>query len=145
MRRLVVPVLLLMIAGGGGCAGRLDTVSEPAAASPASATATYPPYVPADVEPFDMTNIRGLPPAPELGVAYPFELYAHCGIELVQFAGATWRAEQPYHGALPGYIAGTLELLDAETARFVIDQDHFASEVEVIIYRKTSDDVPTCK
>jgi hypothetical protein len=92
-----------------------------------------------------MANIRALPATAAVGRAYPFDLYAHCGIDLVRFGGANWRAESPYGDGLPGYIAGTMELLDGDTARFVIDQRHFASRVEVIVYHKTAEQVPLCQ
>jgi hypothetical protein len=43
-----------------------------------------------------------------------------------------------------GYLSGTMELLDADTARFVNDQRYYDSRLEVIIYRKTDEEVPRC-
>jgi hypothetical protein len=122
-----------------GTAGPGSTVS-PTMTSPAA----YPPPAPANVAPFDLSRIRLLPADAKVGTVYPFDLYAHCGIDLVRFGDANWRAEPPYGDGLPGYIAGTMELLDPNTARFVVDLRYFASRTEVIIYHRTNEEVPTC-
>jgi hypothetical protein len=118
--------------------GTRSSASEP---SPSS----HPPPQPARVPPVDLASLRDVPARPAFGTPYPFDLYTHCGIELAQFAGANWRAERPFAGPLPGYIAGTLELLAEDHARFVIDKRQFDTSLEVIYYRKTAEPVPACK
>jgi hypothetical protein len=97
------------------------------------------------VPPVGLASLRDLPARPAIGTPYPFDLYTHCGIELAQFAGANWRAERPFDGPLPGYIAGTMTLLDRDAARFVVDKQHFQTSLEVIHYRKITEAVPACK
>jgi hypothetical protein len=84
-----------------------------------------------------------------VGVAYPFDLFAHCGAELVRFGGSGWRAEQPLAISWFGYFPGTMELLDADTARFVLDLRYVDPRyftlppAEVTIYHPTTDN-PRC-
>jgi len=106
-----------------------------------------PPHEPAMVDPTDPFHPRDLPAEPEIGTVYPFDLYTHCGVDLVSFAGRTWRAEPPGIAALPGpYVAGTMQLLDHATARFVIDQRHVQTDREVILFYWTPDaEAPTCR
>jgi hypothetical protein len=110
------------------------------------AGAAAPPYTPATVEPTDTGALRTLPADAVPGTAYPFDLYTHCGVDLVQFAGRAWRAEPADDGTLPGpYLAGTMELLDHATARFVIDQRYVQTNREVIVFSWVPDaTVPLC-
>jgi hypothetical protein len=121
--------------------------ASPSAAPPSpSPTPSYPPYEKAHVAPFDLGHLRNGPANPVVGTAYPFDLYIHCGGLLVRFGGASWRAAQPLDRLATGggYISGTMELLDADTTRYVNDQRYYDSPVEVIIYRKTDEEVPRC-
>jgi len=106
-----------------------------------------PPHEPAMVDPTDPFHPRDLPAEPEIDIVYPFDLYTHCGVDLVSFAGRTWRAEPPGIAALPGpYVAGTMQLLDHATARFVIDQRHVQTDREVILFYWAPDaEAPTCR
>jgi hypothetical protein len=69
------------------------------------------------------------PPHPEIGVAYPFDLYVHCGGRYATFGGSEWETSQPPGdlGAAPagdgtvtytGYLAGWMTRADAQTAYF---------------------------
>lgn len=168
MVRPVAPLILVAVVfAAAGCArptvstadaGR--TSAAPAAratgASPSASLSaaplspspipSYPPFRKAKVAPFDLGHLRNGPANPVVGTAYPFDLYVHCGGLLVRFGGARWRAAQSLDW-LPtggGYISGTMELLDTDTARYVNDQRYYDSPVEVIIYRKTDEEVPRC-
>ena len=158
MRRPAVPVVLVVAllvatacagqpepAGTAGRAPSATPTTAPASTALAPTAPAFPPFQKATVAPFDLAHLRTLPPDAAVGTAYPFDLYAHCGIDLTRFGGASWRAEQPYVDGLPGYVVGTMELLDADTARFVFDQRYFASTIEVIIFHKTADEVPLCE
>jgi hypothetical protein len=57
-----------------------------------------PPYQPAIVPRNSTDPPRTLPDDPVIGVAYPFDLYSHCGIDLASFAGHVWRSVQPDDG-----------------------------------------------
>jgi hypothetical protein len=106
---------------------------------------TYPPYQSATVPPVDPAHIRTFPPDAAVGVAIPVDIWAHCPIDIISFANANWRADKPVAtDGRPSFVTGTLELLDSDTARLVIDLRYFPSPVEVVIYRKTTADVPPC-
>jgi hypothetical protein len=87
-----------------------------------AATTSGPPELPQD---------RIGPADPEVGVAYPFSMYTHCGIDTVTFGGRDWRAvdPQPEPERLPGsdgvtnytgYTSGEMTLVDRDHLRFVI-------------------------
>jgi hypothetical protein len=59
--------------------------------------------------------------APVIGVAYPFELFTHCGIRWADFGGRSWAAVHPTSQPYPGghnTTAGTMTLVSADVARF---------------------------
>jgi hypothetical protein len=71
------------------------------------------------------------PPDPEIGVAYPFALYTHCGVRQTSFGGREWRAVElaPEPADLPdedgiasydGYTRGTMTLLAEDLLRFTV-------------------------
>lgn len=76
------------------------------------------------------------PADPEVGDAYPFALYTHCGIRWTSFGGRDWRPLEQ-GAALPprpdengmttedGYTSGTMTLLDEGLLRFTV-ADPFA-------------------
>jgi hypothetical protein len=73
-------------------------------------------------------------------------MYAHCNGVWVRFGGSYWLAETPLAVSVMGYLAGTMELLAADTARFVIDLRYIDPAVypnlgEVIIYHQTTEDL----
>lgn len=56
---------------------------------------------------------------PEIGVAYPVELYSR-GIRFVTFRRRRWEALQPRLG--PYAVTGTMELLAPDRLRFTITE-----------------------
>lgn len=94
------------------------------------------------LSPVDLNHLRTVPPHPALHTAYPFDLYTHCGIDVVQFAGGTWRATVPVTNGLPGYVAGTLELLASDRARFIPAAGHDTGNVGVVDFVRTTSAPP---
>jgi hypothetical protein len=139
----------------GGCARPATGPSQRAAAAPMvvdSPSAPAPP--PAPVAP--SLEITTLPADPELGVAYPFDLYSHCGIGFARFAGRTWRAEPPRHEPRPlpdaggvttydGYTPGTMTLVSEDTARFLVDPERAADDGTPIVFHPTTVEPPLCE
>jgi len=108
------------------------------------------------VEPVDPLNPRTGPDAAEIGRTYPFDLYTHCGIEYAPFGGKTWRAITPLPEprAKPGengitvysgYTAGTMTLVDASTARFVVDLRYTDVAESVVDFEISDRPAPGCK
>lgn len=78
----------------------------------------------------------------QIGKAYPFKLFIHCGVPLVSFAARTWAPTPPVHqypGPRPvngistytGYVAGTMTLVTANTLRFTADSRAVAAPFSV--------------
>jgi hypothetical protein len=144
-------------ANGGGAAGSAaGDAAAPAApeADPAAAPAAVPRAV---VDPVNPHNLRLGPTSPRLGVAYPFDLYSHCGIDFAHFGGRIWRAERAMaeprtlpdangEVAYTAYTAGTMTLLDDTTARFVIDERRYeVAGSAVVIFRPTTAKPARCR
>lgn len=81
--------------------------------------------------------------SPATGKAYPFKLFIHCGVPVVDFGGRAWRPVAPvpgYPGPRPvngtstytGYVAGTMTLVNARTLRFAADESAVASPFSVV-------------
>ena len=68
-------------------------------------------------------------PSPEIGVAYEYHLYVHCGIRAAQFGGRDRAAvapadDPPATGARPpdpNYLRGSMTLVAPGLARFAWD------------------------
>jgi hypothetical protein len=66
--------------------------------------------------------------SPEVGVAYEYHLYIHCGVRAALFGGRWWLAIQPGPlnpppvagptAIVTGYLTGSMTLLAADHARF---------------------------
>jgi hypothetical protein len=108
------------------------------------------------VEPVDPLNPRTGPAAAEIGRTYPFDLYTHCGIEYAPFGGKTWRAITPLPEprakagedgitVYSGYTAGTMTLVDAATARFVVDVRYADVADSVVDFEISERSAPGCK
>jgi hypothetical protein len=131
-------------ASGGGGAAATAATAEPQAPKQAL------------VEPVDPARPRTWPANGETGRTYPYDLYTRCGIEWAEFAGRTWRAEaaRPEPMAKPaangltvysGYTAGSLTLLDADTAYFLIDLRWAEAGDATVVFRPSKVEAPTCK
>jgi hypothetical protein len=81
--------------------------------------------------------------SPAIGRAYPFRLFIHCGVPIVDFGGRTWQPVAPvpkYPGPRPvngtatytGYVAGTMRLVNARTLRFVSGSSAVVSPFSVV-------------
>ena len=105
----------------------------------------------------DPARLRLGPATPGRGVAYPFDLYSHCGIDFARFGGRIWRAQTPLPEprTLPdakgittytSYTAGTMTLLDDEIARFVIDERRYeVPGSPVVLFHPTTLTPPLCQ
>ena len=117
---------------------------------PVCPTPDFPPYRKATLAPYDPRRPRSYPANGQIGLAYPVDLWAHCPIDLIQIGSSVWRATLPYEhwwrpaDGIPGLVTGTLERMDEDTARLVIDQQHHPSVVEVVIYVRTDEHLPGC-
>ncbi|WP_155369729.1 hypothetical protein [Catellatospora vulcania] len=138
-----------------GTASAPPAASSTAPAPPDGNTTTGRPPTTARVSPVDWQHPRTLPARPEPGVDYPYDLYAHCGIEWTWFAGATWRARIPLAeprtrvGAdgitrYSGYVPGTMRLLDPDTAEFTADDRHIEPTLPPIVFERTAAQAPGC-
>jgi hypothetical protein len=85
-----------------------------------------------------------------IGVAYPYDLYVHCGGEYARFSSQLWIADHPPGDPGPtpaengvmvytGYVAGWMTKLDGVTAIFT-----FSARRTPIVYRVTDDEPPLC-
>lgn len=73
----------------------------------------------------DPLHPRTGPATPAVGVAYPYDLYTHCGVRYAYFDGHWWAADSPSpadpsQGGNPytGYVTGSMTLTSKATARF---------------------------
>jgi hypothetical protein len=121
---------------------------------PPSGVVTSPVPV-AEVARADPDRPRTGPAQPQLGEAYPYDLYTHCGIRHAQFGGRWWevsppRAEPPARvGAdgvtrYTGYTAGTMTLVGTDVARFVIDVRHATADDPVVTFFPASGQPAPC-
>jgi hypothetical protein len=148
-RRAVVLAITVAALTTASCAAGATPQAAPgsAAVTPGQtgAPTTYPPYVKPTLPPPDPAHLRAVPPDAVLGTAYPVDLSAHCGIDVIPIAGAAWRALQPIDvNGMPSIVTGTITLLDADTALLVIDQHYYTSRAEVVIYHRTAEELPRC-
>jgi hypothetical protein len=91
------------------------------------------------------------PKVATIGVAYPYDLYVHCGGALATFSGHEWVAYLPPGDPGPspdadgmmtytGYIAGWMTLLDSSTAIFT-----YSGSTTPVVYHETSATQPLCQ
>jgi hypothetical protein len=151
---LVVSYALL----ASGCAATEPSSAPgpPTGVAETSASPSPPsPTLWASVPPYEQEKARLGPPEPILGTPYPFDLYVHCTGEFTRFGGRYWQTDAPPGDLRPrpepdgrtritGFIAGTMELLDSDTARFVMDTRYVASSQPVVLYRRTPQEPPGC-
>jgi hypothetical protein len=157
-----VSVLAGWLVLAGGCAepGQIDGLSAspgpPVATAQASPSLSPPPpTTSAIVAPYELGNARKGPAAPIIGTPYPYDLNVHCGGWFLRFGGRIWRTDTPpdYHlrreangnTKITGFIAGTAELVDQDTARFVMDTRYVDADQPVVLYELTTQKPPTCQ
>lgn len=148
----VTPKPIVVILAGAlllaGCARGepVATTAEPAvsASSPAAA-------------PIDPAHPRRGPDQAAVGTPYPFDLYTHCGGEYTTFAGRTWQTDDPPGNLLPradaagttkitGFVYGTMTLVEADRAQFVIDPSGVASPpAGPVVFHPADTPAPLCK
>jgi hypothetical protein len=120
--KLNIPFLVLAILLMVGCNGTPQpTLTATPNSQPPVAVATWTPISPAEAEQSQDVHEPRTPPA-ELGKAYPYELYTHCGVDLaVDFDGSFWQLSHPTE--VPKSLGdpsqeGTMTLIAADSARF---------------------------
>ena len=133
--RSVMIFSAVLVAAASGCASKAQSAGT-TAAPPTSTTrtsATVSPTstaLPAVTRTPDPDHPAVGPDAPVIGVAYPYDLFTHCGVRWAHFGGRDWITNpvQPepkpkpdprtgvtsYTGSTPGYMT----LVSADTARF---------------------------
>ncbi|WP_194918715.1 hypothetical protein [Catenulispora rubra] len=128
--RSVVICGTILVTAASGCASKAQPAGN--AALPPASTTTSPTStsLPAVTRTPDPNHPSRGPATPVIGVAYPFDLFTHCGVHVAHFGGRDWitDAVQPepkpkpdprtgvttYTGSTPGYMT----LVSAGTARF---------------------------
>jgi hypothetical protein len=119
-----------------------DTV---AAGSPAATSST------------DSARPRVGPGEAAAGTPYPFDLYVHCGGQYTRFADRVWKADNPPGNLLPrpgadgttkvtGYVPGTMTLVSADRADFVVDAGSVVHPpAGPVVFRAVDEPLPLCK
>jgi hypothetical protein len=122
---------LVLVAVLAGCTSEVRTDAHPSASPSAAATARTIVPVPSSVQ-----VIPGQPPFvhygtvddPEVGVAYEYHLYVHCGIRAARFGGRWWLAVSQAgdvrgrdRATDPNYVEGAMTLVASDLARFEWD------------------------
>ena len=74
---------------------RSDTVDATATGSEQADAAAEPPGNDTRAADEAAAAPLGLPPAPEVGVAYPVDLYTHCGVQGIDIGGVWFAADPP--------------------------------------------------
>lgn len=111
---------------------------------------------PARVAPVNPADPREGPADPQIGVAYPFDLYTHCGIRFAWFGGTWWEASKPQQdpqvradgdgpATYTNYTAGTMTLLGTGVARFTVDDRYVVVAETSITFFPISQTPPPCK
>jgi hypothetical protein len=151
------PKLTVVILAGAlflaGCAR-----GEPVAAAAETAVSASSPAAAAPAaKPIDPAHPRRGPAKAAAGTPYSFDLYTHCGGEYTTFAGRTWRADNPPGNLLPradaagvtkitGFVYGTMTLVEADRAEFVIDPGGVArAPAGPVVFHPADAPAPLCK
>ncbi|MEV8439518.1 hypothetical protein AB0425_19265 [Actinosynnema sp. NPDC051121] len=99
MKPLRVPLIVVTLSAVlSACASAPDQAESPGTAASITTPTTTPTTSssPALITDNQVpTSPRTGPARAEIGVAYPFDLLAHCGVNYAVFAGRTWKVEQP--------------------------------------------------
>lgn len=125
---LVIATGAVVLAGCTQVAAPGGSATAAPPASPAAATTVV--AVPSSVQ-----EIPGQPPVihygtiddPQLGVAYEYHLYVHCGIRNARFGGRWWQStvltnsQESLDEDGTGYVTGSMTLLEPRLARFEWD------------------------
>jgi hypothetical protein len=149
-RKAVASVFLLTLAVATGCAQRPNGVGmsfpSGSVAKAAGAGAWVSPARTVDPSHFEIG-----PASASIGVAYPFDLFLHCGGQFTSFSSAQWRTNTPPGRGHPDpsatiissidfdFIAGWMIQTGEDTAEF-----HPASTADVVIFSRTDENVPLC-
>lgn len=103
-------------------------------------------------------NPEAPPPAealtgPDVGVAYSYDLLAHCRPVYATFGGRTWKVEQPVPDP-PGepfargsvnYLSGTMRLTAPDRLQFTVDANSPVIPDAVVMFRPTTESPPLCE
>jgi hypothetical protein len=125
----------------------------PSVSVPATPTASPGPVLPTAGPPRPSERTGPLDPA--VGVAYPFDLYTHCGIRAVIFGGRDWLASPVADAPTPlpdangntsytGYVAGTMTLLPQDRLRFTITDPLSSGNGQSFYFVPATQPLPLC-
>lgn len=110
---------------------------------------------PAGSQPKDATEAPSPAEAlsgPDVGVAYTYDLPAHCRPIYAAFGGRLWKVEQPVPDP-PGepfargsvdYLPGTMQLTAPDQLRFTVDTTSPVIPDAVVMFRPTTESPPLC-
>jgi hypothetical protein len=126
-RRLSL-LAILAVVGTAACASAGGTASHAPSAPPSTTAAA--------------STVSSTQQNPQVGKAYPFNLFIHCGVPLVNFGGRWWAPAPPvpnYPGPRPvngistytGYVTGTMTLVTTNNLRFTADSRAVAAPFRV--------------
>jgi hypothetical protein len=98
------------------------------------------------------TTSSTTPSDTEVGVAYPFQLYAHCTPTYATFGGTTWKVEhpvpdppgEPFARGSVDYLSGTMRLTAADELTFTVDDTSHVIPGAVVTFRPTEESPPLC-
>lgn len=154
--RLVAAVVGVVLVGGVAvgatlAVGHHDRVGAPVLSTPLTSSSGS---VGVAVPPFSGSPRTG-PATPQFGVAYPFDLYTHCGIDFAMFGGWYWQAiialpdprrTPDAHGVTTytGYVSGLMTLVDQDTVQFVVHDPTVDINGQVVRFRSRSTQPPPC-
>ena len=113
-----------------------------AACAPAGGTGSHAPSAPPTTTTAVASTASSTRQNPQVGKAYRFNLFIHCGVPLVNFGGRWWAPAPPvphYPGPRPvngistytGYVSGTMTLVTTNNLRFTADSRAVAAPFSV--------------
>jgi hypothetical protein len=93
------------------------------------------------------------PAQAEVGVAYSYDLLAHCKPVYADFAGRTWKVEkpvadppgEPFARGSVNYLRGTMQLTAEDQLRFTVDATSPVIPGVVMTFRPTTESPPLCQ
>jgi len=138
------------LAKAGSVALVLAMLATACAGSGTSAPAAIPSIVDASPRTVNPHRLERGPDVAMFGVAYPYDLYVHCGGEYASFNGQTWVADhrpgdagatRDENGVMTytGHLAGWMTKVDLFTAIFTTSRRRTP-----IVYRVTDEEPPLC-
>lgn len=145
LRRSTVTVITVATLTLSACAHDRDT------AAPTAATSARTPPTDTSPSPPPAQAPTGSAQA-EVGVAYPYDLFAHGEPVYADFAGRTWKVEkpvadppgEPFARGSVNYLRGIMELIATDELRFTVDATSPVIPGVVVTFRPTTESPPLC-